>query len=305
MNQRHDTWKNTRKTLRLKRLGWSCLLALGLSGGIIADLWLWEVPAVQAQTVPAAVREGYTLLNRDLVDDAIATFQRAIRNYPQSVEAKLGLAIAYRRAGKDADAFQAYERVLEQEPDNRLALKTLGFLGGYRTEWQERGIIALTTLLNLEPNDLEARAQRALLLGYRGRFAESLADYQIVLQNNPTPDVVLGAAQIYTYTGNAQQGLELFNRYRASGKTITGNAAIAYARALRETGNPTEAIAILQALLKKSPQLDDTAIQARGELSQAYLANQQPAEALAVLDPLRGRSDAALPLARALNELGR
>ena len=245
MNQRHDTCRSTRKVVRFKRLGWSCLLALGLSGGLLVDLLRWEIPAVQAQTVPAAVRQAYTLLNRGLVDDAIAAFQRAIRSYPQSIEAKVGLAIAYRRAGRDADAFQAYERVVEQDPNNRLALKTLGLLGGYRAEWQERGIIALTTLLTLEPNDLEARAQRALLLGYRGRFAESLADYQVVLQNNPTPDVILGAAQIYTYTGNAQQGLELFNRYRALGRTITGNAAIAYARALRETGNPTQAIAIL------------------------------------------------------------
>ncbi|MBW4486576.1 MAG: tetratricopeptide repeat protein [Trichocoleus desertorum ATA4-8-CV12] len=305
MNQRHDTCKNACKGVRLKRLGCSCLLALGLSGGLMIDLWQWEIPTVQAQTVPAAVRQAYTLLNRGLVDDAIAAFQRAIRSSPQSIEAKLGLAIAYRRAGRDADAFQAYERVVEQDPNNRLALKTLGLLGAYRAEWQERGIIALTTFLTLDPNDLEARAQRALLLGYRGRFAESLADYQVVLQNNPPPDAILGAAQIYTYTGNAQQGLALFNRYRALGRSITGNAAIAYARALRETGNPTQAIAILQTQLQASRQLDDTAIQARSELSQAYLANQQSAEALAALDPLRGRPEAVLPLARALNELGR
>ena len=261
------------------------------------------LPIAQAQqTVPTLVRQGFTQLGQGLVNDAIATFRGAVRQYPNSVEAKLGLAIAYRRAGRDADAWQTYQQVLAQAPNNQLALKTVGILGGFRPEWQQQGIEALTTLLTLTPNDTDALAQRALLYGYQGRFAESLTDYQRVLQQNPSPEVVLGAAQIYTYSGNYAQGLELFNRYQTTGKPITGRAVIAYARALRGTGNAAQAIAILQAQLP--PQLNATAIQVRSELSQAYLANGQPTEALAILDPLRGRMDSRLALARALNEIG-
>ena len=261
------------------------------------------LPIAQAQqAVPTTVRQGFTQLGQGLVNDAIATFRGAVRQYPNSIEAKLGLAIAYRRAGRDADAWQTYQEVLAQAPNNQLALKTVGILGGFRPEWQQQGIEALTTLLTLTPNDTDALAQRALLYGYQGRFAESLTDYQRVLQQNPSPDVVLGAAQIYTYSGNYAQGLELFNRYQTTGKPITGGAAIAYARALRGTGNAAQAIAILQAQLQ--PQLNTTAIQVRSELSQAYLDNGQPTEALAILDPLRGRMDSRLALARALNEIG-
>ncbi len=258
---------------------------------------------VMAQAaVPTEVRRGFTLLGQGLVNDAIATFQSAMRRYPDSLEAKLGLAIAYRRAGRDADAWQTYQAVLVQDPSNQLALKTIGILGGFRAEWQPKGIEALTTLITLAPNDLEARAQRALLYGYQGQFSEAIADYDIVLQRNPTPDAILGAAQIYTYSGNYARGLELFNRYRASGKALTGNAAIAYARALRGAGNPALAIQTLQTQMTQK--LDANGIQVRSELSQAYLDNQQPTEALAILDPLRDRRDARLPLARALNELG-
>jgi cellulose synthase operon protein C len=194
--------------------------------------------------------------------------------------------------------------VLAQDPNNQLALKTIGILGSFRPEWQARGIEALTTLLKLTPSDNEARAQRALLYGYQGRFAESLSDYEIALQGNPSADVILGAAQIYTYSGNAQRGLELFERYRSlTNKPIAGNAAIAYARALRGTGNTAQAIRVLEAQLPK--QINAYGIQVRSELSQAYLANQQATQALAVLDPLRDRGDARLPLARALNEIGR
>ena len=277
-----------------------CLFGLLTGVPLVQPLGM---PIAHAQeAVPAAVRQGFTLLGQGLVNDAIATFRSAVQQYPTSIEAKLGLAIAYRRAGRDADAWQTYQQVLAQEPNNQLALKTVGILGGFRVEWQQKGIDALTTLLTLNPNDLDARAQRALLYGYQGQFAAALTDYEVVLQRNPTPEVLLGAAQVYTYSGNYAQGLALFNRYQATGKPLAGKATIAYARALRGTGNAAQAVAILQAQLP--PKINATSIQLRSELSQAYLDNGQPAEALAVLDPLRGRSDARLPLARALNEIG-
>jgi tetratricopeptide (TPR) repeat protein len=261
--------------------------------------------AVHAQAIPAEVQQGYGLLGKGWVKDAIATFQRAVQRYPQSVEARLGLAIAYRRNGQDAEAFRAYEQVLALDPNNQLALRSLGLLGGYRPEWQARGIEALTTLLNLNPNDGEARAQRALLYGYQGRFAEALVDYQIALQGNPSPDVLLGAAQVYTYNGSYQQGLELFNRYQQTGGKIQGFAAIAYARALRNIGNAAQAIEVLQTQLNRPNRSTELDSELRAELSLAYLANQQQAQALAALDPLRDRPAATLPLARGLNEIGR
>lgn len=304
MNKENSISKQIRQ-FRQSRTRLPVALCLGLIVSSAPLLSIGVAASVaQAQTVPSEVRQGYSQLGRGLVDAAISTFRGVVQRYPDSLEAKLGLAIAYRRAGRDADAWQAYQRVLVQDPNNQLALKTIGILGGFRSEWQASGIEALTTLLKLSPNDTEARAQRALLYGYQGRFSESLADYEIALQGSPAPDVLLGAAQIYTYSGNAQRGLDLFERYRAaSGKPITGNAAIAYARALRITGSTAQAIRILEGQLPN--QTTAYGVQVRSELSQAYLANRQPTQALAILDPLRGRSDSRLPLARALNEIGK
>jgi cellulose synthase operon protein C len=282
---------------------WASALCLGLLLGNPLLPPLGILTGVAQEAVPTAVRQGFTWLGRGLVNDAIAVFQGAVRRYPNSLEAKLGLAIAYRRAGKDLEAWQTYQTVLVQDPQNSLALKTLGVLGGFRPEWQQPGIAALTTLLTLHPTDSEARAQRAQLYGYQGRFSEAIADYEIALQGRPSADTLVGAAQIYTYSGNYARGLELFNRARSLGpQGMTGNAAIAYARALRGVGNAALAVQTLRSQLTQK--LDATALHVRSELSQAYLDNQQPAEALAVLDPLRDRRDARLPLARALNELG-
>ncbi|MBW4524281.1 MAG: tetratricopeptide repeat protein [Phormidium tanganyikae FI6-MK23] len=300
-----NTRKHPAKMARVKqRFTLSLCLGWLLVGTPLLTFAETQLAVAQSQNIPADVRQAYTLLGKGWVDDAISAFQRSIQRNPDSVEAKLGLAISFRRSGRDAEAWQAYQRVLQQDPNNQLALKTIGILAGFKPEWQKQGIEALTTLLKSNSGETEARAQRALLHGYQGRFSEALADYEIVLQTNPTPEVLLGAAQIYTYAGDAQKGLELFERYRSRTNTgLVGNAAIAYARALRASGNTTQAIAILEGQLPK--QTNAFGIQVRSELSQAYLANRQSTQALAILDPLRDRADARLPLARALNELGK
>lgn len=289
-------------------LGWMSGVSggiwLGIAGILVSLPVITNISPALAQAVPAALREAFTLLRQGRVKDAIAAFQQALRRYPNSLEAKLGLAISYRRQGLSQEAWQAYQDVLVQDPNNQLALKSVGLLGTYRPEWQVRGIEALTTLLTLNPNDTEARGLRALLYNYQQRFTEALADYKLVLQSNPTPEVLLGAAETYTNSGNPQQGLELFNRYQqATGKSISGYSAIAYARALRETGNPAQAVQVLETQLRASTKLDDLAIQTRAALSRAYLANQQLNEARAILAPLEGNPNAILPLARSLNEI--
>ncbi|MEQ9486688.1 tetratricopeptide repeat protein [Coleofasciculus sp. F4-SAH-05] len=281
------------------------LIGLGLAGLAISAPMVYTIPAVYAQTVPTAVREAFSLLSQGRVQDAIAAFEAAVRRYPDSLDAKLGLAIAHRRQGNLDQAWNAYQQVLAQDPTNALALKSVGLFGTYRSEWQVQGIEALTTLLNLNPNDIEARALRAQLYGFQQQFAEALADYQIVLQGNPPPNILLGAAETFTNSGNPERGLELFNRYLATGGQITGYPALAYASALQETGNPAAAVQILEGQLR-SPQLlsdQQLAIFTRTALSQAYLANQQPTDALNILTPLQGNPSATLPLARALNEI--
>ncbi|MGA7937336.1 MAG: tetratricopeptide repeat protein, partial [Kovacikia sp.] len=275
---------------------------LGLVTGLLASA-NFSTSAV-AQTA-SATNEGYTLLNRGWVNDAIVIFQRVLRSYPNSLEARLGLAIAYQKAGQDSAAWKTYHQVLNQDPNNRAALKAIGLLGGYRPEWQPDGIAALTALLQLNPNDTDARAQRALLYGYQGKFAKSLADYQPLLQSTPKPEILLGAAQIYAYSGKYAQGIVLFKRYQATGKPIPDDAVAAYATALRQTGQAEQAVQLLEARLQQRRQLDPTAIQLRAALAVAYQMNNQPKRATATLFALHNQPEAALPLARATSEIAR
>jgi tetratricopeptide (TPR) repeat protein len=288
----------------------SVLSGVGMAAGVTIGAIGFTISNAEAQVRSAIVSEGYTLLDRGWVGDAIAAFRQAVQQYPQSVEARLGLAIAYQRNGNDADAWNTYQQVLTLDAQNRQALAAIGELGSYRPEWQQSGIAALTTLLQLDSSNIGVRAQRALLYGYQGQFAEAIADYEIVLAAEPTPDRILGAAEVYTYSGNYPQGLAWFNQYLRTNSNIPTNQVAAYALALQETGQSDRAVQVLSSRLAtlqnlNTQNLDVTAIQIRTTLATAYQRTNQLDAALAALEPLRGNVNARLPLARALSAIGR
>ncbi|NJL22981.1 MAG: tetratricopeptide repeat protein [Leptolyngbyaceae cyanobacterium SM1_3_5] len=278
--------QNLRKSGSRKVGKWT--IALFLAGSI-------ALPAA-AQTTPL-IRQGNDYLNRGWIDRAIPTFQRATQQNPQSIEAWLGLAQSYQRVGQDANAWQAYNRAAAIDPQNVTALRAIGTLASYRPEWNVAGIEALTAILNRSPNEAAVRAQRALLYGYQGLFAESIADYEIVLPNNSMPEILLGAAQVYAYSGSYSQSADLFDRYQG----VIPTAAIpAYGLALQETGQVEQAIAVLSERLQTSPTPE-----IRAALAVAYATNQQVDRSLQTLEPLRNRTEDQLPLARALGAIAR
>ncbi|MGK7890339.1 MAG: tetratricopeptide repeat protein [Leptolyngbyaceae cyanobacterium] len=292
----------------LSSLTGRALLAVVSFGVAIAPLALPQItPQAQAQAVSVEVQRGYTLLGEGAVDQAIELFEQAVQTSPNSVEAQLGLAVAYRRAGRDEDAVNAFERLLTLDGNNRLALTALGRFGEFRPEWQQRGISALTTLLNLDPGDTEARAQRALLYFFQGQFDAAIADYEIVLPRTASPDVLIGAAQVYTYSGEYEVGINLFRQFEMTGMPLPPDPAIAYGFALREVGAAQQAIPVLEQALALALTLPTSyqSARLRGALATAYAANQQIDQALFVLAPLANRDDSRLILARAYRELAR
>jgi cellulose synthase operon protein C len=276
---------------------WVWLLGFGLVGQA-------ALPAL-AQ-IPAKVQEGNALVEQGLVNQAIPILEAAVRQYPQSTEARLGLANAYFKGGgylNNIAAHKTFQEVLTLDPSNKTALYALGLMGEYKFEWREEGISTLTQLIELEPENMKARAQRALLNGYLGNLKAAIADYDIVIPTNPEPKVELAAAQSYTFAGEYTKALDLFTRYKATGGKIEKYAAIAYGIVLRETGDPAESVQILQKELASTPKLDGVAIRARAALAVSYAQLDQMDQAMAVLTPLDGRFDSRMILARTFHQI--
>ncbi|WP_448562914.1 tetratricopeptide repeat protein [Trichothermofontia sp.] len=173
-----------------------------------------------------------------------------------------------------------------------IILKSVGVVGSYRPAWQRQGIAALDRLLALYPDDPDAHGLRGRLYSYRGEFENALADLEIALERQPTPAVELDATQVYTYTGQPERALPLFKAALESQPALMQSSVgvpLAYAQALRETGAHSAALTVLQRALASQPG-DHTpeAAQLRAGLALIYLDSQQPAAALALLEPLRG-----------------
>jgi cellulose synthase operon protein C len=281
-----------------QRYGW-------LLGWLVSPLLLMSAMPALAQ-VPAAVQEGNALVNQGLINQAIPVLEGAVKQYPQSVEARLGLANAYLKAGtflNDDAAFRTYNEVLEIDPDNKAALAAVGLMGEYRYTWRLQGISALNTLIELEPNNMPARSQRALLNGYLGDLRAAIADYDIVIPTNPPPKVVLAAAQSYTYAGEYVKARDLFTQYKGTGGAIEDYAAIAYGIVLRETDDPAASVEVLEKELGSTAKLEGVSIRARAAISVSYAQLGQLDEALAILKTLDGRFDSRMITARSLHQI--
>ena len=264
---------------------------------VLAQPVLAQLPNLDNQ--PILVREGYALFEKGWIDPALEKFLQAVKQYPNSVPAQLGLARSYLKLGQDANAFDAFRRLIVLEPTHVESLETLGLLGSYRPEWRNVGIDALTTLLTQPEYErsAEVRAQRALLLFYEGRLIEAVADYDIALEKQPVSSATqIGAAQVFAYGGRSAQSVELFESYTSTGQTLKIYEAQAYSFALRQQNMPGAAIDVLNPFLDANGDPTEQ-VQLKAELATAYAANRQYERGLALLDTIQGQP---LLVARAL-----
>jgi cellulose synthase operon protein C len=243
--------------------------------------------------VMAQTSEGYALLQKGWVNDAITAFQAALKKNPQDLRARSGLAQSFLKAGQLDDAWRQYQTLIKADGKNLEALQAIGKLGEYRAAWQLDGIAALNQLLKLTPDDRNALAQRALLLGYQGDFGPALADYERLLNARVTsPEVLLGAAKINTYAGNYGTARKLFEQAKPGGNGLDDYSLAAYGTALTQTGNASDAIVRLSDRLKTSKLEANAETDLRKALAIALAVTGNIESGLKVLDAAPGNPQA-------------
>jgi tetratricopeptide (TPR) repeat protein len=203
-------------------LGWGWL-GWGLFAALVAIASPTVAAPATAKGKPAApsllinlpvdrITEGQNYLKRGWADAAIEVFTNELRINPQSVPATLGLAQAHQKNGQLEKAWEFYRQVVAIAPSNEVALRELGVFGEYRSEWQEAGVVALDALLKMQPRDAAALSQRALLLGFQGKFEAAWADYELIdLANLPVKNR-LKAAEVAGFSGRSAVAVELYDR---------------------------------------------------------------------------------------------
>jgi tetratricopeptide (TPR) repeat protein len=174
------------------------------------------LPKPLPKTTATPIAQGNEFLQKGWVDAAIDAFKAALKADPNSIPAHLGLAQAYQKTGKLPEAWDAYQQVLALDSANVTALQAIGVMGEYRPEWQPAGITAITKLLEQSSQSTIAKTelltQRALLLGFQGKFEQAWADYRQILGTEISVQTGLKAAQAAGFSGRSSEAIALYDR---------------------------------------------------------------------------------------------
>jgi tetratricopeptide (TPR) repeat protein/glycosyltransferase involved in cell wall biosynthesis len=221
-------------------------------------------------------RRGIALARQGRLDEAVASFQRAVQINPQDAAAHGNLGLALSMQGKLDEALVCCRRVVELRADSAEGYSNLGRL------WMAQGRIeeALACLrrsLELKPGFAEAHNRLGLALQKQGKAEEAAASYRAALQSNPAfaeADVNLG--NVLKEKGDLDEAIACYQR----ALQLKPDCAEAYNNlsfAFRERGKLDEAIAFCRRALELKPDFAE----AHDNLGAAFGDQGKPDEALA------------------------
>ncbi len=211
-------------------------------------------------------------LNR--FDEALASYDEALRIEPALVEAHSNRGNTLRELGRFEDALASYDAALHIKPDYAEAYLNRGNTlksAGRPTE----ALASYDTALHIKPTLVEAHYNRGVVLAEYGRSNEALSAYEAALRLKPN------YVEAHSNRGNALKDLgradEAISSYDAA-ICIKPDYAEAYSNrgnALREFSRLDEALSSYDAALRIKPGLAEThsnrgtALAALGRLEEA------------------------------------
>lgn len=269
----------------LGRRAWPLLgvVALALGAATIArlgdyrsELSIWgDTAAKHPSSARAHNNFGQALFRADRLDDAIASYERALAIHPKYPETHYNLGVARMRQGDAARAIAHYEAALRHEPDYPEALNNLGNALAQAGRHDE-ALARYAEAVQRRPSFAEAHNNLGNALLHAGRGVEAQAAFKTAGRLRP------GDAETHYNLGNALaaagQMPEALAEFRAAlavrpayaeAHTNAGNALLALNR-------PAEALAHYEQAIAASPNLPD----AHFNLGTLLLQLDRPAEAL-------------------------
>jgi Flp pilus assembly protein TadD len=116
-------------------------------------------------------------------DEAFWVYQRINRDYPKYGPAYCGVAEYHMRRNHLSEASAALKAGLAKSPDDPVLLNNLGMVQMMQTDY-ENALANFTKAASLTPGNARYRSNMGAALGMMGRYDESVAVYQQVVQEN-------------------------------------------------------------------------------------------------------------------------
>ena len=230
--------------------------------------------------VPALRALGAAYRDKSWDDDAAREFSRAARLEPSSIpiQSDLGRTLL---TLEDWESCQGIgEIIASAEPKNPYGPMLMGAAASGRGD-SAAGLRLLGEALRLSPDTPEVLQVYGEALGRAGRFADAEKAFRAVLAKNPKDsDAMAGLAMVLLRQNQIPAALEVADRARDE-DPYSGKVRLARSAVLSARGNWAAAVWELESLPRQAwtPKFQMA-------LGEVYLRNQQPENALAVLDPL-------------------
>lgn len=124
------------------------------------------------------------MVSHSKLNDAVASFRKALNLRPSSPEAHMNLAHALAQQGKLEDAATSYRKALAFRPNDLEVLISLGDVLG-RMGKPNEAIVCYRKAIASRPDFPEAHYNLGATLSSLGRLDEAIASYLLALEFNP------------------------------------------------------------------------------------------------------------------------
>jgi tetratricopeptide (TPR) repeat protein len=236
--------------MRRSLKGFLVLALLGVS---------WALPGLCASDPPW---DSYRLYLRGLLDEragrtaqALEAYQKALQGDPNAEFLKESLASLYEVQSDTGTMIHFYEGYLEENPDN---LETLSHLGQlyYLSNRMEEARDVLDRALLQAPHNPSLHFWRALVAQGKGEWEDAVLHMNLASKNNPDPGLLLRLATYYSRLGEPKETLRILKRLH---RLQPENPDFMYflALAYEDMGKSRSAVRWLNRALKKSPDQPD------------------------------------------------
>lgn len=226
---------------------------------LIACLLVVGAPTLGFADADARYKQGLAYKQQGKVDDAIASFEKAVAANPRHGMAWASLGHLYKQKGADTGKIvNAYENATAVIKKDKTLWGNLG-MAYYRNKQPEKAIEALMVACRLDPKDAEIRGNLGTIRRQQGDIKGAILDLQMATKYKPNePNYWNNLGVAYRVGKRDKDAVAAFKKAIELSPNDPGfwfNLAVAYRR--MRTENPdliTEAIAAYE----KATQLDPT-----------------------------------------------
>jgi predicted O-linked N-acetylglucosamine transferase (SPINDLY family) len=158
---------------------------------------------------------GLVLHSLNRLDEAIASYDRALVLKPHYAIALTNRGLALAALGRLVEALDSYDRALALSPDDAAALLNRGN-ALHRLERFAEALESYDQVLAIRPDLAEAHFFRGEALRYRGRLDEAGASYDRALALKPDfVEALINRGDILTHLGHFAEALESYEQVLA------------------------------------------------------------------------------------------